>query len=624
MTTTLDPVADPPQQRTHALSSRQRLLAAILFVTLAVWLLSPALTATHVEAFSARLQTMAMLDLHGHLTQDDLAYPVSIEYFLATRGGTVYALEWLMRLTHSTGPLNWRILITLSYLLFVASSVVFVRRWSREPVWATLAVLVLTPGLTEISFFFADNLPSAALVTLAIALMGTRTPLWRWVAAGVLLASATLLRIDALIATPFLLFLALLQQDSSRPRLLRNWLLTLLGATATFYLSWRLTHISLWQSLRVTQIHNSIHNSWGDRQAYVRVVVLFFGPTLLLLAVGVAQTWRNRSRAWNLVMIVWPVLFYAAFMYKVVELRDYLLLGAPFLLLHGASGLTAMLRYLAAGTPRQRLFARTALAFFFLVLFTPPMLILHDGPRVFLGRIYSPPMWRRWQRSTDSAVHQLQALAASTPPGQRTLLLSTFFQPDRYLHLALLEDGYTIQPLRANPNCGAVETYTKDSHTIFHVRTENPWWLLSDKPMKMPGDYVLAYQTNAGLTCLAPSDYDSAYMLTWGRLDQGYLLDSPQFQRNTASWEMPFPEPGIPRIGRIKYLQVQRILPLAPEDITSLIAGARWMMHAYEIDNYGQWTMPQTYAQFHTQAEPLVIKSLPTLKPPSQNRINAH
>ena len=464
---------------------------------------------------------MALLDLHGHLAQDDLAYPVSIEYFLATRGGTVHLLEWIMRLTHSTGPVNWRILIWSSYALFLATSCLFVRRWSSQhAAWAALAVVVLTPGLSDISFFFADNLPSAALVTLALALIGTRTGPWRWLAAGAAFACATLLRIDALIAAPFLILLALLQQPLTIPRLLRNWLLTLFGAAATFLLSWRLTGISLAQSIRVTQIHNAIHDNWGDHQAYPRVVVLFFGPALLLLAVGVAQNWRKAQPVWNLVTIVWPVLFYIAFMFKVVELRDYLLLGAPFLLLHGATGLTATLRFFTSGTARQRLFARATLAIFLFALFAPPSIILHDGPRVFVGRIYSPPLWRLWQNSTNAAIQQSKDLAASAAPGQRTLIFSTFFQPDRYLHLALLEDGYTIQPLRSKPSCGAVETYTKGDRTVYHVRTENPWWLLSDYPMHMPGDYVLAYQTDAGLNCLASSRLRSrihAYLGPLGR-----------------------------------------------------------------------------------------------------------
>ena len=72
------------------------------------------------------------------------------------------------------------------------------------------------------------------------------------------------------------------------------------------------------------------------------------------------------------------------------------------------------------------------------------------------------------------------------------------------------------------------------------------------------------------------------------------------------------PDTSLPHLGRPKFVQRQRSVILTPEDIQELIGGARWMMHAYEIDNHGQWTIPKTYAQFHTQAQPLVLKPLPT------------
>src|ERR1700712_539960 len=125
-----------PLQQTWRYPAIVRRFAAVLFIIFAGWLLYPALFATHVEAFSARLQSMAIMDLRGQFARDDMAYPVDLEYFHATRGGTIHALEGIMRLTHSTGEINFRILIWVSFLLFVATSVIFVRRWSAAPVWA--------------------------------------------------------------------------------------------------------------------------------------------------------------------------------------------------------------------------------------------------------------------------------------------------------------------------------------------------------------------------------------------------------------------------------------------------------------------------------------------------------
>ncbi len=612
---TRDTSAWPPQQERPRYPASVRRLAAAVFILFAGWLLYPALFATHVEAFSARLQTMAIMALHGHFAQDDLAYPVDLEYFYATRGGTIHALEGLMKLTHTTGDLNFRILIWISFALFVASCVAFVRRWSTCPAWTALAVLVLTPGLVEISFYYADNLPSAAMVTLGLAIVGRRTPFALWFAAGAALACGTLLRTDAIVAFPFLALLALLEDDRRLPRLFGAWLATAAGAAAVFLLSAKLTGISIRQSLLVARLHSAIHNSWGDNMSFARVMVLFFGPTVLLIALGIVVTWRTRSLRWNVAMIAWPLLFYILFMSRAIELRDYLLLGAPFVLLHGATGLTRLLRTLEMGTRSQHRLAVGAIALYTLTLVAPPLLTLHDGPRFALGRIYAPPLWRHWQRTTDGAIQDLHTLGATTQPGERLLILSTLYQSDRYLHLTLLEDGFTLLPLRSNPACGNVETFVKDGRTIFHVRTENPYFLLSGPPLAMPAEYVRAYQVNAGLTCLTPADYDRALMITWGRMWQGYLAESPEFRRPAGPLEIPFPNPRTPNIGKHKLLQVQRILPLSRQDVANIDARAQAAKTSFEAGNRGDWHAPHNYQEFHAQAQPLIWKSIPGLDP---------
>ena len=539
---------------------------------------------------------MAILDARGQFAKDDLAYPVNLEYFYTTRGGTVQVLEAVVKLTHTTSDLNFRMLIPLSFLLFAAACVVFVKRWSDEPAWAVIAAFVLTPGLCEPAFFFADNLLSASMAACAFAFIGPRRSMIAWAGAGAALACATLLRIDALLAAPALLLLVLLQPETPWSRVLGSWLAALAGAALVFTPAWRLTSVSLATALRVGRLYSALHQSWDDHISISRVLLLFFGPTLLLVAIGIYRT-RHQSWKRHVALVFSPLLFYVAVLPRVVELRDYLLLLAPFLLLHASTGVTFLLHLATRGTQLQRRLTLALTGLYALSLVAPPLLILHDGPRLLLGRLYAPILWRRWQRSIQDATAQVEAMAASTGPSERTLVVSTYFQSDRFLHLALLQSGYQIQPLADTGPCHAVEVYTLGSRTIFHIRTENPYFLLSRAPLQLPAEYVRAYQTAAGLSCVPPQSYDRAFLDTWGTTGQGFFAQTVPFLADTSKAELAFPGPGFPHLGASRMLGVQRLLPLSREDVQQINNLSRQEVAARP---------PLNYADFARLAQPLV------------------
>ena len=153
---------------------------SVVFIVCALWLLSPMLTSSYVEAYVARLQSMAILNSRGYLGLDDQAYPVNTELLYVTRLGMVWLLGGAMRLLHSTSLVVLRLLTIASFGTLAASSVVFARRWARVSTGMVLAALVLTPGLVEPSFFFADNLVAAALTSVALAMVGRRLNVWLW------------------------------------------------------------------------------------------------------------------------------------------------------------------------------------------------------------------------------------------------------------------------------------------------------------------------------------------------------------------------------------------------------------------------------------------------------------
>jgi hypothetical protein len=147
------------------------------------------------------------------------------------------------------------------------------------------------------------------------------------------------------------------------------------------------------------------------------------------------------------------------------------------------------------------------------VLVPPPFVMMHDGPRTPIGRLWSPPLWWRWQRGIEdnlAATEQLVQVADGTP---RTAVIVTSFDDDRFLHLRLLQRGYRLAPPHAGVRecTDAVEYYRRGAHELRLVRTHD-FYLLAAAPQT----YLQALVLERALTCPALYGADRIFETTEG------------------------------------------------------------------------------------------------------------
>ena len=488
--------------------TRNRVLIVLLALA-GVWLASPMLTSYYVEAYVARLQSMALLLHHGTLRLDDQAYPMDTELLYVTRLGMVWLLDGAMVLFHSTSLLVLRVITLASLALLTGSSMVFVRRWTKLSGWWVLAGVVLTPGILEASFFFADNLVSAALAALALSLVTDRVTRLRWACIGAAEAAAMLIRLDAVLVIPAIVAVLWLVRKEPR-ELARAALYAALGGGVIFGLSYALTGVSLPLAIRVALRFSSLNDNpqiyqTGLLKTEGLILLGFFGLiSLPLLALGAWENYKIRGRRWSMVMTALPAMFYLVVIPHANEIRDFCLLGAPFVLLQTAVGLQCLVRFADGPAGRSRMLAWATFGWFGLVLIAPPYLSMRDGPRALVGRIYSPMFWREWQDRTSDMLESIQTTIERVRPGQRVLVITTQFEPERYLHLTLLQDGFQLEPVSTRPGCQSIERFRSGERMVVNIRTENPYGIFRGQSS---GEYIESLQLLASLQCLQPEEF---------------------------------------------------------------------------------------------------------------------
>lgn len=498
----------------------------VLFSALTVWMLWPAFTSVHIEAFSAALESMAiMIARHGNvgLALTDQAYPTYVEYLFMSRSGLVDALQLAMKILGGTGDLGFRMLMIISMVVFVGSSISIVRRWNNVPTVLLLAALLLIPGLADIAFYFSDNLPSAALAMLSLAcLPREKQSELMWIVVGALFAGAVLIRFDAVLIAPALAIGMWIRKPKFDQIAARAVCLTI-GLGAVLVLAQILTPYRLADAFQITKLFLNIHESAQDANRLREVRVGFFGYAApVLIAIGIVRNWRTADWRWRALWIILPALFYVAVIPKALETRMFFLLGAPALILHTGTGITSILdqwrstgissfsKTLAWGTRIASAFALAA------ILFAPVALTLRDGPRSPVGRIWMPLIWHEWQNSVTKGMDDLDKTIESIQPNETILAISTYWNSDDYFRLRLLQHGYDIVPTSSlKPEYGnATEEFKKDNRIVLHLRSKDPYGIML--LYGQPPFYTQALQIYSGLTTLAPNTYDRAFLLNWG------------------------------------------------------------------------------------------------------------
>jgi len=108
--------------------SLRQLLAWLVVLLAAAWLLSPIVAPIHAEGFSASIVSLALHLNQGHVADFDRLNPANLEYFAHSRLGTVLLESTLTGPLRIDGELGLRLITWAGFLALVISSFLLVRR----------------------------------------------------------------------------------------------------------------------------------------------------------------------------------------------------------------------------------------------------------------------------------------------------------------------------------------------------------------------------------------------------------------------------------------------------------------------------------------------------------------
>ena len=486
-----------------------RIVSLLIVGVVAVWFALPAFSIAYTEGFQAEIVINAYALRQGNLRLGDTLYPFDGRFFLLTRLGTTLGVLALQSLGNLTGIAALQLIGIGSLAVLLAALLMLLWRVYRVGPALGLLCCILFPPIFEAAYLPNDNMPSAALVCVAVLLFWTNPTILRTVVTGLLLGVAVLLRLDAALIAPAFAILLLTEVRGWGARAVRACIAGGLVA-ATPIVAYRLCGLSFFdvpavvdQGVRLwDRPQQALHND-------LRTALLSFtalgGFAWLLGVVSFARLHRWRDLA---LAVAVPLFYVAAYRSQLVEAR-YLLPLSPFILLAVAEGL----RSVAALPGRWRTVALIGLVAGFAVWIVPPppnmppMLLADDeGPRFVVGRAWNPlpTLWwqerlRAGQRALAAQVERLAATpdpAPSPVPGRMPsrVIVTGYWTGDRLATLALLEHGFVPQPDRTTASCrGIAESFSRNSVNLLQIRTHVPFvWRRSE---------VLTWE-QVGLPCI--------------------------------------------------------------------------------------------------------------------------
>lgn len=452
---------------------KHRLLAWVALAAIAAWLLHPLLTPAHVEGFSASIVSLGLHIARGDIGSYDLVHATNLEFFGLSRLGTSLTVALFASLPGVGGDGAMRATMLLGLALLVGGTWILARRWTRADPLVIAAAMLLVPGLAEGAFFYNDNLLSAGLATVALAVVVSRAGLPSTAAAGLLYGFAVLARTDAVLLAPAVA-LAMFERDGLARR---TWLrgavfglsaivpyagiLAAFGATPFDVLHISSYAVTLWD-------HGPL--PWKQR----RELMVFVGiPAMVLGALGLVRLMLDR-RWLRLAMLAGvPALFNVVYYGKLYQSRQALPLAAFVVVLAviGWQWLSTLER------PRHAsLVARFAVAAMVAFVLAGPVSRdrMDDGPRVATGRITGTVYWRRWQGAVRRNFRDLNALADMSGTPATAAIITDSWNADRYLHLALLQQGYQVIPPTGTACARTAELFGRGDQRVLHVRVHEP------------------------------------------------------------------------------------------------------------------------------------------------------
>lgn len=451
--------------------------AAILFAL--AWFVLPVLGGSYTEGFESTIAINARKLATGQLGEVDLLYPFSGRFFLITRLGSEIVLGALGTVTGLPSLVNLRLIMLASLLVLVGSIVhILRRRYGVPPLLGCLACL-LFPPIFESAYFFNDNVLSAALSTLALAVFWTGLSLPATAAAALLLGLATATRIDAAFIAPAFAVLLWFELPDWRTRLRHALVAAPIVALVPLavYAAYGISYFEIFEVVpRAVALWN---RPFGPGIWVAHALNGVSLPAMLALPLGIGsfllrRRWRE---VWLCVAV--PLLYLAAYGRSLFELR-YLLPLAPFVAIAIVEGGRVALR----STGRQRTVLLASFAIAFAACFAPPVPITHwrlssdgDGPRPIVGRFWSPAAWSWWTGTLNGAITVLDGeVEQAGRAGGASVIVTSSWNSDRLVHLTLMERGFKERGDRVPAACRTVaELFTRGEATVLHVRVHIPF-----------------------------------------------------------------------------------------------------------------------------------------------------
>ncbi|PPQ34069.1 hypothetical protein CCR94_00185 [Rhodoblastus sphagnicola] len=539
-----------------------RRILFVLWTLLLIWIVSPVFTAVNLEAYTARLQSMAAQFNGPGVLDYDRLMPLHVEYLYLTRSGVVFLLAGFNRLFGLFPDLGFRLLTLTSFVAVVLASATFARTWGALRYRLTIPILLLIPGVSQVAYYFNDNIVSAAFSACAFALIIPASTWRRFAGAGILMACAISCRIDATLVLPLLGLLAGLPSSKNYRLVLSRWCGLAAGLGATLgAVSW-FGDFSFADAVGVSKYFRSLPVYASGLNLFN--LIAYFGIAMAAV-VGAgfvqfgARCLRRKDNLRLLAFVVAPLCITAL---AAVFLGSSVRYGYPLLTPFYALCAGWAVRMGLADWRAGKMGAYVLAPMIGVIIGVMPANVLYEqeGPQSVTGQLWNPLLWWRWQQPIRDSAEKAQALVTASEKSRLTLVIATHYNDDAYLRERLIYSGFTEHVAEeALPGCNGFFVFQKNGATLVDIRTDDLYGVarFTLRPFigrKPASNGVVALPIANALACPDLGNPDAIYLTAY---------------ENTPEWLPPalFPPSVLDRVTDRVTLQV---LPLTHDELAEL------------------------------------------------------
>ncbi len=460
----------------------KKISAISVFIIILLYCLTPILSSVHVEGFSAQTESIALLKATHPTVIHDPYLPRVTDYILYTRSAVINILTAIYYFFPTLGNTAYKILVIFSFVLLIASSSHYAKKTFNVPYIHSLIALLATNGICEISFFYNDNIVSAAFLALALALIRQDDRVLFNFVSGISAGIALLCRLDAVFAAPLFL-LTVWFFNKSLYISCKATATIVLGTVFCLLISAWINGFYIWtQLLDMKDFFKLVQYS---SNLGITVRTYFFGFMIVpFIAIGSILCLSNpnrdfyKNRLYTALCLVFAFIL-IIFSPKLSEIRYVLPLLSVAIAIYGGLGVQFFFDSVSSRlVERKQLFFGLSLYCLWIFFSPATFLWMHDGPHVLLGRVYSIKLWNQWQKTVTDNELTLQNLANHFEAKKNYVVISTKYNDELYFRLIMIQKGYVPEiSSKVFPGCYGFSTFNNGSTRVFHIRTEPQYFL---------------------------------------------------------------------------------------------------------------------------------------------------